>query len=295
VRERDPWELATTVGYDNDRLGRANAGVLLRPIRPSWPAVVLAGGTIRRFAREAYAGIEPRTLTRGGPGWFLRAGVRRTDTRIFASDRSQVVSRTERVEAMLGGQFPLPLGDIVQIGAGVARIWSGGTTREGALGALRLETLARPRRWLDAVALAGPQRYASVEAGFSPDLPLGPVTLRPAITAGWASEGSPLDELHGLGGPSSLVGLRHEEWLGRRKVGIELRLLRDIAGGLQVHVHGQAGRVDRSFSRADLDGRARVAAGLGIQANVPFGPVALDWGITEGGVHRVDASLGTPF
>jgi outer membrane protein assembly factor BamA len=145
------------------------------------------------------------------------------------------------------------------------------------------------------VALSGPDRYASVEAGLAPEVSLGIVTLRGAIAAGWASRDSPLDELHGLGGPTSLAGLRHEEWLGREKLGGELRLLRDLAGWLEAHVYAHAGRVGDAVSRADLSRRARFGAGAGVKANLPFGPLSFDWGITEGGEHRADLSFGPEF
>ena len=50
-----------------------------------------------------------------------------------------------------------------------------------------------------------------------------------------------------------------------------------------------------AVSRIDLAGRPRFGGGLGVFLNLPFGPMALDWGISEGGAYRLEASIGQEF
>jgi hypothetical protein len=196
---------------------------------------------------------------------------------------------------MVGAQIGLPSGDVIQTGIGGARIWSEGRSREGLLAALRLEARGRISGALDAVVLAGPDGYSSLGGGLAIELPVSAATLRPAVTGGWSSADAPADERHGLGGPESLVGLRRGEWLGRSQAALELRLLRNLVGGVEAHLYGQVGAVEDAISRSDLGGRARFAAGLGVRINAPFGPLAIDGGLTEGGEHRFDLSWGQRF
>ena len=57
----------------------------------------------------------------------------------------------------------------------------------------------------------------------------------------------------------------------------------------------QAARVRQPWSRADFDDRFRFAGGAGARANIPFGPLEASWGVTEGGVHRIEMSIGERF
>src|SRR5205814_6790929 len=134
-------------------------------------------------------------------------------------------------------------------------------------------------RRIEGVAFGGSKRYASARASISPEFSQAWGTIRPRATVGWASREAPLDELHGLGGPATLVGMRHDEWLGRRALALELRVVRSIASGVDVDAYLQTGHVAHAVSRADLADRLHVAAGLGMRANVPFGPLSLDVGM----------------
>ncbi len=295
VQEHQPLALAVAAGYERDPGARASATLVARPALGSWPAVALANGTVRRFGRSLHLSLEPHSLARGAHGLFLRGGARHTDTRLFDPDGSWATIATERGELMAGGQVHLPTGDMLQAGAGASRIWGQGVTREGPIGALRLERPGRYRRAFEAVLVGGPKRYASIHGSLAADFPLTFATIRPAGSAGWASGGAPLDEMHGLGGPATLLGLRQEEWLGRRALAFELRLVRHLVIGLDAHAVAQMGHIEHPISRPDLRGRPRFAAGLGLLANVPFGPLAIDLGMTEGGARRLDFSIGQEF
>ena len=295
VREHEPLEATGALAYDTDDGGRAHASVIGRPLFRGHPAVVRASGLYRRFARAAFASLEPYSLARGARGWFVRGGVRRTDTRVFERDDDWRLERTDRAEALIGVQFRLPSADVVQAGVGGGRVWTQARTQEGPMAALRIETRGRRPRHLEAVALGGESRYAAVRCGGAFTWPRPWATLQPGAWFGWASNGAPIDEWPGLGGPQQLFGLRRGEWLGQRAVAVELRALRYVVPGVQLRAALQAGHVRHPIGRPDLGGRVQFAAGLGFDANVPFGPITVDGGITEGGRSRMYLGIGQEF
>lgn len=295
VQEHEPLVVAASGRLDRDRGSAVSLLAISRPLTRPWPAVVTALGTWSHFGASAYTSIEPHSLARGASGVFLRAGVRRTRTRLFDRDRRWTIDRTDRAELFAGRQQRLPTGDIVQAGAGWGWVRGVGSTRDGVIGALRLDAAGRFARRIDVVAMGGPHQYASGRLAFSAEFPTRWLAVRPGVTAGWASHGTPTDELQGVGGPATLVGLRRDEWLGSRAVALELRLVRHVVSGLDVDAYAQAGHVAHAISRADLADRLHVAAGLGLQLLVPFGPLALDVGMMEGGAHRLDVSFGQEF
>ena len=128
----------------------------------------------------------------------------------------------------------------------------------------------------------------------APD-PARPLHARPAVAGAWASARTPPDELPGVGGPESFHGLREREWPGRSLLWGELRLTRTLYSVLEVRVAAQAARIRQAWGRTDLAGRFRFAGGAGLRANVPFGPVDVSWGVTEGGVHRLEMGIGERF
>lgn len=294
VAERSRREVDLAFGYDTDRLARASAAALFRPAARRWPAYTMLGGTLGRYGWQGYGAVEPHALVHGSSGWFLRGGGRRTDTRLFDARRNQHLLRTERVEAMLGLQQRLLWGNVVQVGAGVGRARTVGVPQEGVMGAFRSEG----RGWLvpgvEAVAMGGPDGY--IRTGFRLGLRfgIGGWQVQPTAVTGYASERTPPDELEGLGGPGSFGGLRQNEWLGRRMGAVDLRVLRRRGVGT-AYVYAQAGRVTETMSRPDLAGALHVAAGLGVQVDVPFGPLRLDWGLNDEGEDRLEFMLGQGF
>lgn len=295
VQEHEPLGLAGSLAYDTDDGARVHADLVARPMVGDRPALARLGGFYRRFARAGFVSIEPRSLARGATGLFVRGGARRSETRVFERDARFRLERTERVEVTVGTQLRLPTSDVVQAGAGIGRVWTGNGLREGPLAALRMETRGRRPRHLDLAALGGRDGYATVRGGMTFVQPHPWATLQPSVQLGWASDGAPIDEWRGLGGPAGMAGLRRGEWLGRRSIAVELRAVRHVVTGMELHATLQAGHVDHAIGRRDLSGRVRVAAGLGFHAAVPFGPFHLDTGLTEGGHARVFASLGQEF
>jgi hypothetical protein len=257
---------------------------------------VFLSGTARSLGREAYLSLEPVSLARGAGGWFVRTGARRIDHRIFAADRSFTEVRSDRLELLAGGQWTWGYGYLFQAGVGGARSWTDDVRAEDApLAVLRIETVGRATRTLDAVVAGGPHPYTSFAAriGHHFKTPVG--TLTPALFAGWASPDAPIDEQHGIGGPSTLAGLRRDEWYGRHALGVDLRVTRSLVNSIDASIAGQAAQVRHAVSRADLEQRFRFGAVAAIRAALPFGPLDLSYGISEGGAKRFDASFGQEF
>jgi hypothetical protein len=251
--------------------------------------------TARRYGALLEGAVEPHALHRGAWGWFLRGALRRDDTRRFLGARELDRVRTDRAELMAGGQVALPAGDLVQAGVGFTSVRTPSATGSGPIAALSAGSPGRVARSLRATAVAGPRGYGTLEAQLTGDLALGPLHARPAVAAAWASPHTPPAELPGAGGPDSFMGLRTREWLGRSLAWGELRLTRTLYSVVEVYVAAQVARVRRPWSRTDLAERFRFAGGAGVRANVPFGPVEVSWGATEGGVHRLEMGIGQRF
>jgi predicted acylesterase/phospholipase RssA len=294
VRERPAASVEAIGGIDRDIGWRANASLTLRPLASRASRVFLSG-TARSLGSEAYLSLEPHSLARGGNGWFVRTGARRIDHRIFAADRSFTRVRTDRLEALAGGQWSGGHGYLLQAGVGGARSWSDDLPTDAPIAVLRIETVGRATRTLDAVAAGGSHPYTSFAAhiGHHFKTPVG--SLTPTVFAGWASLDAPLDEQHGVGGPATLAGLRRDEWYGRQAYALDLRLTRSLVNSIDASIGGQVAQVRHAVSRTDFDQRFRFGAVASIRAALPFGPLDLSYGVSEGGAKRFDASFGQEF
>jgi len=288
-------ELALAAGYETDRKGRVIATLTLRTATSLLPRRIVVGGSARNLGWRVFAAGSPYALLRGGPSTFVRASVGETQTRIFTGEDRWTEESTHRFEGFAGVQKPLGQGTVVQVGAGIVQFEGGDASSTGGAAAIVIDGTGRFTRHLDAIAVAGATRYGAVNLLAALDLPTRPCTVRPLVSFGLAADQAPLDELPALGGPGSLGGLRAGEWLGRRAFGAELRILRELGGGLEMHVAGQVGRVDQAVGRADFAARPRFAGVVGFRARVPFGPIGLDAGLTEGGQSRIDFALGPNF
>lgn len=294
VRERAPRELSLSAGYDTDLLGRANATARFRPLSGPLPALIVLGGTVRRYGWRASGSIEPHSLENGSNGWFLRGGSRGTTSRLFDGERHQQTVNTERVEAMIGAQHRLQWGGVLQIGAGGGRVWSEGRSQQGPMAAVRLESSGRYFGGIETEALVGTNGYISTALTLGVQLSAGALQVQPTLRAAHATKRTPLDEMEGLGGLDSFGGLRDREWLGRKTLGLDLRAIRRRGIG-SAYAYLQAGVIDDVLSRPDLGGRLHVATGIGTQLDIPFGPVRLDWGIDDKGENRLNFQWGQRF
>jgi hypothetical protein len=163
------------------------------------------------------------------------------------------------------------------------------------MGALRVEARGQRSRTLDAFVLGGDHGYGAVRADAGFEFAFAWTTWRPAAQIGWTSDDAPLDEWPALGGPTQLAGLRGDEWLGPRAAAVELRALRRFLPGVELQIAAQAGYVDEPIGGSALGERVRFAGDLGFRSNVPFGPLAVDAGWSEGGRTRLYLSFGQDF
>lgn len=295
VDSRPSSELLLTYGYDNDINSRVNGTLVLRPLNRRLPDKLSIGATFDPHRFNAFFALEPHSLARGASGWFLRGGWRQTDVRIFDADRVIRETRVERVEATAGIQQRLTRGYLLQAGAGYGFAGSDERDLSGMLVAMRLQSGSAFREGIQTVLLVGEETYASVIARAAMDVRAGPITVRTSVRAGSSSKRTPPDELQALGGPESFGGLRRREWAGRDRMAGEVRLIHDPRSNIRLFLYGQAGHISQSVSRPDLDGEVHFAGGTGLELSVPFGPLRLDWGLSEGGDFRFDFNFGQSF
>ena len=295
VRDQDENMLGLAFAYDSDDFARGNLTLVARPLRRGRPGYLRTGLTLRRYGGQVEGSVEPHALRRGAHGWFVRGALRRDDTRRFLGARELDRFRTDRAELMTGGQLGLPSGAVVQAGVGLVHVHTPSRRATGPIVALATDASGRLDRRVRLTVVAGEHDYATLDARLTGDLPLGPLHLRPAAWGAWTSTATPPAELPAAGGSESFFGLRNGEWRGRSLAGGELRLTRTLYSVLEVHVAAQVARVRQPWSRTDLGESTRFAGGAGLHANVPFGPVEIAWGSTEGGVHRIEMTVGQRF
>lgn len=295
VVPRDPAEFSVAAAWDLDRQTRAQAVFSLRPNLRRIPPQVLLGGTLRHFGWNAFAEFAPHALDRGSEGWFVRGNRRQQETRVFSAEDEWLEIENDRLEGFVGHQLPLPTDLVMQLGAGLGWVEESGERNGGLLASVRLDAGPPVVRRIEATAMFGQDGYGAVRGEGRYDLFVRPVTFRPSVTLGYASELAPLDEWPGLGGPEVLGGLRHGEWLGRWSLAGGLTFLYRAGRTVQLSISGQAGRADKSIGRPDLDGRIRFAGDIGAEVDIPFGPLRVDWGYFEGGQSRFDVTFGPWF
>ena len=296
VESRPASEVLLAFAYDNDVHARVNGTLVLRPLSQRLPDKISIGATIDPLRKNTFFALEPHSLGRGGDGWFLRGGWRQTDVRLFDENRDIRESRIERLEGMAGYQKRLKRGYLLQAGGGLGFAGGGDITDlTGVLASVRVQSGSAFSPGIQTVLFAGTESYATIIARATYDLRAGPIIVRTSARAGSSSKSTPPDELQALGGPESFAGLRRREWLGYDRLAGELRLLHSPRTYLRVFAYGQAGIINRTASRPDLDGEIHFALGAGLEATVPFGPLNLDWGIADDGNFRLDFSFGQRF
>jgi hypothetical protein len=85
--------------------------------------------------------------------------------------------------------------------------------QSGVETALELAARRWPVRSVHFTALSGPDHFASGSAVARLPMTWFGVEVQPSAWGGWASAGTPLMELPGLGGPGRLGGFQEDEWL----------------------------------------------------------------------------------
>jgi predicted acylesterase/phospholipase RssA len=280
---------------DNDRGARAHASLWTRPAAHGLPSLSVLGLTVRNYDWDVFGSLEPHALERGSPGWFARGGFRRSMTRIF-TDTDELTRRYgSHGELLVGGQLLLPRDARLSAGLGWGGYYYPDHDQTGAQAAVELAARRWPLRSLTFTAMSGADHFASTSAYATVSQEWFGITFAPSLWGGWASNGTPLMELPGLGGPSRLGGFREDEWLGQHTAGGEMRVGMSPSPFLELHGALQLGTVHHAVSRADLEGRTISAAVIGVELAIPFGPLTLDYGATEDHVTRFDIRFGPWF
>jgi predicted acylesterase/phospholipase RssA len=295
AESRPASEMLIAFGYDNDIRARVNGTLVLRPLHRRLPDKISLGATYDPQRINLFFALEPHSLARGSDGWFLRGGWRQTDVRLFDEHRDIEETRIERLEAAAGYQKRLMRGYLLQAGGGYGFAGGDITDLTGVLASVRIQSGSPFGPGIQTVLFAGTETYATVIARATTDVRLGPIVVRTSARAGSSSKHTPPDELQALGGPESFAGLRRREWLGQDRLAGELRVLHSVTSSMRVFAYGQAGTITQSVSRPDFNGEVHVAVGAGVEAQVPFGPLNLDWGISDDGEFRLDFNFGQRF
>ena len=295
VRELPRRELSLAAAYGNDDGERTYARIGLRA--PWMPPIALfeLTGIRRRYGRAAHANAEPHALGRGGSGPFLRAEYRESETRIFRSGRLTALPRTIRREIFAGAQFELFARQIGQLGVGLAGLSELARRWDGVVLVFRTESRGAEHRRLQAEWMPGPDGYSRLDAWLDVSRKLGPFTAAPALRAAIVDGHPPTDVLAGVGGAGTLVGLRQDEWLGRRAAAAEFRLLYASGPLLTFSATAQTGVVGDAVGAPEIRPHLQPAAGLRAELTTPIGPIRLDWGLASGGRRRFDVMLGDRF
>jgi len=295
VRERPSLMVGPAFELENDQGTSMHLGLTWRPVSVSLPTLVKAGWGLRPLGWNLHGSLEPQALDHGNAGWFLRGRYHEMRRRVFEDGEVTRYLRTHRLEMFAGGQLALSQRQVLQAGVGYARLSRPSPATEGAILALRSQSLASGERTLDAEWLPGPQGYRRLEVIADYDIFYRIFTLTPGVRFGAVEGDAPPDALVGLGGPHSMPGLFRDEWLGTQMVQGSLEF--GIEAGRQARVYATlvSGTVKDPVSGLELGPGALTGAALGAELGLPMGPLQLEWGANSAGRRRVDVQLGVSF
>ena len=184
---------------------------------------------------------------------------------------------------------------VFQAGAGLGDIARPKPGWSGVLLAFRTQSITGGERTLDAEWAAGDGGYSRFDAVADVDLRYRELVLTPGIRFGAVEGDAPPDALVGLGGPHSLSGLRHDEWLGRKAGALSAELAFEASRQVRVYAGAQSGKVTDAVSGLDLGPDPVGGLGLGLELQLPFGLFQMEVGASSSGRRRFDINLGTRF
>ena len=295
VRERPALMVGPAFSLENDEGSSMHLGATWRPDASPLPSLVKAGWGLRPLGWNVHGSLEPYALEHGNAGWFLRGDYHEMRQRVFEDGEVTRYLRTHRMELFTGGQLALSDRQVLQGGVGYAHLARPSPATDGAILALRSQSLASGERTLDAEWLLGADGYKRLEVNANVDIGYRIFTLTPGLRFGAVEGEAPPDALVGLGGPHSLSGLFREEWLGTQMFAVSLEFAVEAGRQLRAYVALQSGTVNEPVSGAELGPGAVTGAALGAELGLPFGPLQLEWGANTAGRRRVDVSLGVRF
>ncbi len=280
VRRAPRWVAGLAVAYNNDRGGKLWLGLVNRRLFSSG-----LEGTgflfLGRFRQELFLGL--RNTKRLG-SYLVTPGIAASgafeDVRRFDGDGKELPSiHVEELVGVLGverryfGRWSVALGL-------EGRAWtesdSSQTAAGGQLNVMKTGKSAAPRAAL-AVAVTGV--YQRAELLVAPVIPVARWEIRPYLRLGWGAS-LPAQLQFPLGGMTGFPGLHIGERLGDREVDLGMTARYHL--GRLLFVSGEVA-VGRAAFGGGLLGSDDwlVGARVGIGAETPFGPVGIDYGVTE--------------
>jgi predicted acylesterase/phospholipase RssA len=294
VRERPMLEIGPAFTLGNDEGWRVHVGMSYRPTGLPLPALVKVGAAWRELGGTVHGRFEPRALEYGGSGWFASGRFHDMDTRIFDHGAEAVSANTHRFEALAGRQASVGRAPSLRLGAGYGST-RGSAAWDGVLIALRTQSWGADERLLDAEWGTGAEGYARGVAVFEGGVRRGGFKFTPGVRIG-LTDGTPsADALVGLGGPHSLSGLHHDEWLGRRAYAGAIEAAFEPSRQARFYFESQVGKVEDAVSGREFGNDAIVGYGVGAEASLPIGPLRVEYGWNTANRDRVDIILGTSF
>ncbi|MEE8267915.1 MAG: patatin-like phospholipase family protein [Gemmatimonadales bacterium] len=282
LRGAPRWVAGLAVAYNNDRggklwLGAVNRALFVQGLEGS--AFLFLG----RFRQELFAGLRnTKRLGSYGVTPTLSASGAFEDVRQFdAQGNEQPAIPVDELVGFLG--LERRFHDRWSVAFGFeARLWKEADTSDRAAGGhlrvMRTTRNAEPRMVADIMATAVYRRVAVLLA---PTFELDRWSLRPYARLGWG-EGLPAQLQFPLGGVAGFPGLHVGERLGDREFDVGL-IARHTIKGL-VFVSGEMAVGRTAFGGGLIDGSGWLLGGrIGVGADTPFGPVGVDYGVTDGG------------
>ncbi len=295
VRERPALMVGPAFSLQNDEGSSVHLGLTWRPLSGPLPTLAKAGYGLRPLGWNVHGSLEPYSLEYGNAGWFVRGRYHEMRRRVFEDGEVASYLRTHRLEMFGGGQVALSNRQVLQAGLGYVRLSRPSPATDGAILALRSQSLASGERTLDAEWLLGPDGYKRIELMADVDIGYRVFTLTPGVRFGAVEGEAPPDALVGLGGPHSLSGLFHDEWLGTQMLAASLEFGIEAGRQARVYTAVQSGAVREAVSGAELGPGAITGVAVGAELGLPVGPLQLEWGANSMGRRRVDVQLGVRF
>lgn len=282
ARPAPSWVAGLAVAYNNDLGGRIWLGTVDRRLfRPG-----LEGSAflfLGRFRQELFLGVRnTKRLGSYAVSPALSATGAFEDVRQFDADGNEIPSIPVR-EAV--GYLGLERRFLGRWSVGLeieGRAWREDNVSQQALGGhFRLLRTARnaEARFMADIRVTG--LYDRAEVLAAPVLDGGRWSLRPYARVGWG-KALPAQLQFPLGGLAGFPGLHIGERLGDREVNVGGVVRYAILDPLFVSGELAVGRTAFGGSLFGSD-QWLVGGRVGVGAETPFGPVAIDYGVTDGG------------
>ncbi len=294
LRPAPRWVSGLAIAYNNDRGGKLWFGTVNRHLFMEG----LEGSAflfLGRFRKELFAGLRSTEhLGSYAVTPALSASGAIEDVRQFGAQGNEQPSiPVKELVGFLGlerrffGRWSVALGL-------EARTWREDDTPDQAAGGhLRVIRMARNSEPQLAVDLLATGVYRRATVLLAPTFDLNRWLLKPYVRLGWG-EDLPAQLQLPLGGMVGFPGLHIGERLGDREFDVGFIARHPIKGAIFASGEVALGRTAFGGGLVS-DGGWLLGGRIGIGADTPFGPVGVDYGITEGGRNLLLFRFGRWF